>query len=109
MLDILKNLDRRWIFLAMLLAVAIPVVLQLSFDEKTTKMSEDTFKAIESLDAGSPVLLAWDYDPASQGELEPMATAFVRHCAEKRLRMYFTSLWPVGPQLADDNIDRILR
>jgi hypothetical protein len=38
-----------------------------------------------------------------------MATAFVRHCAEKKLRMYFLSLWPVGPQMADDNIDRILR
>jgi hypothetical protein len=55
------------------------------------------------------VLLAWDYDPASEGELAPMATAFVRHCAEKRLKMYFLSLWPVGPQMADDNIDKVLR
>jgi len=109
MFEALKNLDRRWIFLAMLLAVGVPVVLELRFPEKATQLAHATFDEIERLNPGDPVLLAWDYDPASEGELAPMATAFVRHCAEKRLRMYFMSLWPVGPQLADENIDRILR
>jgi hypothetical protein len=108
MYEFLKNLDRRWIFLAMFLAVGIPVAFQLSFPEKATKLAESTFDAIESLNAGDTVLLAWDYDPASEGELAPMATAFVRHCAEKRLKMYFLSLWPVGPQMADENIEKIL-
>ncbi len=106
--ELLKNLDRRWIFLAMLLAVAIPVVMELRFPEKPTQLAIDTFKAIDSLREGDSVLLAWDYDPASQGELEPMATAFVRHCCEKKLKLYFMSLWPVGPQMADDNIERII-
>lgn len=109
MFELLKNLDRRWIFLAMLLAVGIPVVFELSFPEKPTKLAASTFNEIEALNPGDPVLLAWDYDPASEGELAPMATAFVRHCAEKKLKMYFMSLWPVGPQMADDNIDKILR
>ena len=45
MYDFLKNLDRRWIFLAMLLAVAIPVVLELRFPEKPTQLAIDTFDA----------------------------------------------------------------
>jgi hypothetical protein len=109
MYEFLKNLDRRWIFLAMFLSVGIPVAFELNFPEKPTKLAESTFNAIEDLQEGDAVLLAWDYDPASEGELAPMATAFVRHCAEKRLKMYFLSLWPVGPQMADDNIDKVLR
>ena len=42
--------------------------------------------------------MAFDFDPASAGELQPMATAFVRHACEKKLKIYFTALWPVGPQ-----------
>jgi hypothetical protein len=109
MYEFLKNLDRRWIFLAVFLAVGIPVAFELSFPEKATRLAESTFNEIEALQEGDAVLLAWDYDPSSEGELAPMATAFVRHCAEKRLKMYFLSLWPVGPQMADENIDKILR
>jgi len=37
-----------------------------------------------------------------------MATAFVRHCAEKQVKMYFMALWPVGPQMIDDAIARVI-
>jgi hypothetical protein len=55
------------------------------------------------------VLLAYDFDPASEGELGPMATAFAYHCAIKGHRMYFMSLWPVGPQMIDDVIEDVLK
>ena len=109
MLDYLQNLDRRWIFLLMGLAVAVPILLQVQFPETPTALSIATFEEIERLPEGSPVLLAFDFDPASEGELGPMATAFVRHCCEKRLKMYFISLWPVGPQMIDEAIDRVIR
>ena len=60
---------------------------------------------IDNLPDGSPVLMAWDFDPASEGELKPMATAFVRHCCEKRHKMYFLALFqPVGQQMIDNSI-----
>ncbi len=55
------------------------------------------------------MLLAFDFDPASEGELGPMATAFVRHCCEKKLKMYFLALWPVGPQMIDESIDNVIK
>ena len=58
---------------------------------------------------GDPVLLSFDYDPASEGELGPMATAFVKQCAEKKLKMYFMALWPIGSQMADGAIDNVLK
>jgi hypothetical protein len=109
MYDRFANLDRRWIFLLMGLAVGIPVLLQVKFPEKPTQLATNVFNEIEKLKPGDKVLLSFDYDPASEGELGPMATAFVRHCCEKKLKMYFMALWPVGPQMVDDNIDKVIK
>jgi hypothetical protein len=108
MFEFFKTLDRRWIFLLMFLAVALPIVFQLRFPETPTKLAQAVFDAIDTLEPGDQVLLSFDFDPASEGELGPMATAFVRHCCEKKLRMYFMALWPVGPQMADETIDDVI-
>lgn len=109
MLHFLQNLDRRWIFLAMLLAVAIPIVAQKSFPEKPTKLVQDAFDYIEQLDEGSNVLFALDYAPSSEGELAPMTTALVRHCCLKRHKMFFMTLYPDGLPLLEDNIQNVIR
>ncbi len=109
MYEFFKNLDRRWIFLAMLLAVAIPILFQLSFPEKATGLAKAVFDKIEALKEGDPVLLAFDFDPASEGELGPMATAFTLHCCEKKLKMYYLALWPVGPQMIKDAVNKVIK
>ncbi len=109
MYDLLRNLDRRWIFLLMLLAVAIPILMQSQFPEKPTGLAKAVFDEIEQLEEGDRVLLAFDFDPASAGELGPMATTFSYHCAKKKLKMYYMALWPVGPQMIDDSINNVLK
>lgn len=104
----LRDLDRRWVFLLMLLAVAVPILLQSRFPEKPSGLARAAFDQIESLAPGDRVLLAFDFDPASAGELGPMATAFTYHCAKKGLRMYFLALWPVGPQMIDRTIQDVI-
>jgi len=109
MFDFFQNLDRRWIFLAMFLAVAIPIIIQLDFEETPTDLAHRVFDAIEDLPDGSRVLLSFDFDPASEGELKPMATSFVYHCAAKNHKMYFMALWPVGPQMVDDTVENVIK
>lgn len=109
MVKFLKNLDRRYIFLLMLLAVGIPILFQVQFPEKPSGIARDVFNEVEQLKEGDKVLLAFDFDPASEGELAPMATSFVRHCCEKKVKLYFLALWPVGPQMVDDTIDRVIK
>ena len=109
MYELLANLDRRWIFLLMGLSVGIPVLLELKFPEKPTQLAQNVFDEIDKLTPGDKVMLAFDFDPSSEGELGPMATAFVRHCCEKRLKMYFLALWPVGPQMINENIDKVIK
>jgi hypothetical protein len=104
----LGRLDRRWIFLAMGLSIAVPILLKLRFPEVPGPMARATFDAIESLPNGSRVLLSFDFDPASKAELQPMANALVHHCASKDHKIVFMALWPLGKQMADQAIKEIL-
>ena len=112
MYEFLKNLDKRWIFLMMLLSVGIPIYVigktGKTLPEVPTILAKNTFDAIEALKPGDPVLLSFDFDPGSEGELGPMATAFTLQCCEKKLKMYFMALWPVGPQMIDDAIKKVI-
>ncbi|MEM7228324.1 MAG: hypothetical protein AAF432_05840 [Planctomycetota bacterium] len=109
MYTLLKNLDRRWVFLAMGLSIAIPILMEASFPEKPTGLSQNVFDVIEGIEDGSTVLMAWDYDPASEGELGPMATAMCRHACEKNFKMIFMSLFsPAAPQMVENTFDRVI-
>ena len=107
MYHFLKNLDRRWVFLAMFLAVSIPILARLVFPEVVSKQAKLVFDAIDDLPDGSNVLLSWDFDPASQGELLPMAQAFTRHCSVKGHKQYYMALWPLGSPMVDLSVDTI--
>lgn len=105
MLEFLQNLDRRWIFLMMFFAVAIPLIMGTSFPEAPSEQVMAVFHAVDKLPDGSNVVLALDYDPASEGELQPMAAAFTRHCALKKHNIYFMTLWPQGVPMIQRSID----
>lgn len=107
-----RPFDRRWIFLMMAIAVAVPILVigltGRTFPETPTPAARAAFEAIEKLPPGTPVLLTFDFDPASAGELQPMATSFVRHCAARRLKMVFIALWPLGGTMADRTIEKVI-
>tara|TARA_R110002095_G_scaffold67111_2_gene57032 strand:- start:2316 stop:3179 length:864 start_codon:yes stop_codon:yes gene_type:complete len=105
MLKFLQTLDRRWIFLLMFFAVAVPLIMGTTFPEKPSDQVLSVFDAVDNLPDGSNVVMAWDYDPASEGELQPMASAFTRHCALKKHNLYFMTLWPQGIPMIQRSID----
>ena len=104
----INDLDKRWVFLAIGLAVVISTIFGLTFPEIPTPMVKAIFDRVESLPRGSRVLLPFDYDPGSEPELQPMAEAFVRHCAERGLKMYFIALWPLGQQMVEGVTNRVI-
>ncbi len=109
----LDSMDRRWVFLMMGLAVAIPIlwigITGRTFPETATPAARDVFRAIDSLPEGSRVLFGFDYDPASSGELQPMATSLMRQCAAKKLRIVCIALWPLGGNLAQETLAEVVR
>ncbi len=109
LLDRLNRLDRRWIFLAMALAVAAPILLQIGSDETPSPPTQRLFDRIEKMPEGSRVLMAVDFDPNSSAELSPIALALTRHCCLRRLKIYFVTLWGTGLPMIDSIIKTVVQ
>ena len=112
LVDRIDRIDRRWIFLAMFLAVAVPIlwvgITGRTFPETPTPAVQGAFDALESLPPGSKVAISMDFDPASAGELQPMATAIVRHCAMRGHSICAMTLWPAGGPIVDATLKDVL-
>jgi hypothetical protein len=67
------------------------------------------YEAIGSLDSGSAALVAFDYDPATSGEMDILARAIVGHLMDRRTRIVAVSLLPAGAATAQDLLDDLAR
>ena len=109
LLDKLNMLDRRWIFLAMAMAVLAPILLQIGSDETPSPPTIKLFDEIERLPEGSRILMAMDFDPTSAAELYPMALAFTRHCGVRRHKLFFVTIWPTGKPMIESTIKGVIQ
>ena len=108
MLEHLQTIDRRWIFLFMVVAVILPFAFSLTFDEAATPEVRATYELINDLPKGSKVLVSFDFDPPSEPELQPMADSFVRHLCHQKQKIYFMALWPMGQAETMDTVSRVI-
>jgi hypothetical protein len=93
----LMNLDRRWIFLSIALIVAAPFIFSWALPLGSVSPStKAVYDALENLAPGTPVMICFDYGPASMAELQPMAEALSRHAFKRGLRLLGVSLDPQG-------------
>lgn len=103
----LSRIDRRYIYLAILACVAIPLITGVKMTMRITSPVRSLYDAIERLEPGSYVWLATDYDPGSMPELYPMNTSFVQHLFSKDAKIICASLWPAGTPLAQRIFDEL--
>lgn len=92
----LGELDRRWIFLALAASILLSVVARIRFPDAPSPLVMPAYERIESLPAGTPVVMALDYSPSSRPELEPMAFAIARHAMLRGHRLILLSTWDTG-------------
>lgn len=103
----ISTLDKRWIYLFVLLAVAIPLIVPIRLPLSPSAPVMDFYKEIEKLPAGSIVLISNDYDPGSKAELYPMTEAVLYHLFKKKCRVVMLSLFPAGPPMSERALSRI--
>ncbi|MBM3326973.1 MAG: hypothetical protein FJY65_08350 [Calditrichaeota bacterium] len=109
LLEKLSHIDRRIIFVLIALAVIIPMLFNLVFIVRPSPIVEAIFEKIESLPAGSKILLSYDYGPSTVPENQPMADALTRHCLVKGLKVYIMAVWATGEAQANVTIDSVIR
>jgi hypothetical protein len=64
-------------------------------------------ETIESLDSSSAVLVAFDYDPTTSGEMDLVARAVVGHLMDRGAHLVAVSLLPAGAATAQDVLDSL--
>lgn len=101
----LQHFDRRWIFLAMGLAVVLPLLMPINLPIKASPMVKSLFFTVEELKEGDTVFVSLDMDPASTPELEPFLRAVLLQLKRKNVKMVFATTWYAAPPL----IERYLR
>lgn len=105
--DRIKNIDRRIIFLFIALSVIVPLLLNIKFTEKASPIVLNIYDKIESLPAGSRILISMDYGPSTVPEIQPMVNALVRHSNEKNLKIFYMCLWATGQNLTTSTVDSV--
>lgn len=100
MLRKLKHLDRRWIFLAILISAVLPMIFPLNLAIQPGPDVKHLYQAIDALPNDSIVAVCFDYGPSTQVELEPAALAAMRHMWRKDIKFVTFSIWNEGPGLS---------
>jgi len=107
--DRLLVIDRRIIFLLVVIAVTLPLFSKAILHIEVSPTVQAVYDAVDNLPPGSKVLVSFDYDPASAPELQPMALSFFRHCFSKSLKVIIIGLWPQGPVQANIALGDVFR
>lgn len=100
-LELLGNLDRRWVYLALTLAIVIPLLFPLDLPLTITPHSQAIFDKIEQLPDSSAILIAFDFDPSSVPECLPMAMALSRHVLSSSKKLIVYTNYPETGPIAD--------
>src|SRR5690606_19467210 len=97
----IQSFDRRWIFLAMAIAIVIPILLPLKLPTKASPMVKAAFYSVDALEEGDRVLLSLDLDPASTPELEPFYRTVVLQLKRKNVKLVLLTTWYAAPPLIE--------
>ena len=102
-------LDRRIIFIVIGLSVLIPLIKPewVPLPVRPKHHSQIVFNEIDKLQAGSKLLLSFEYGPSTKPEIHPMAIALLKHMFVKDIKVYATALWADGNFMSTDAFDEV--
>jgi len=104
-----KEVERRVIFAFILLSVAVPLLLTMTFRMEPTPIVQALYDRIENLPEGSRVLLSYDFDPPMSPEVQPMADAVTRHVLARKHETVFMTLWATGQSQFNITLRDVIR
>ena len=97
----LMDVDSRYLYLVMLVLVSLPVLKPLGLPMLPSPLSTKAYQFIESLPAGSVVILDGDMTAGYGTELQTQFVAVLRHVLSRPLRTVIACFGSEGPLLVD--------
>ncbi len=93
----------RWTVSAILLLTAFVISLLGSVSLPSPALTDDTatfINTVNALPSAAPVLLVFDYQPGSAGEMESLVVPITNHLMNRDARLVFVSTSATGPFMA---------
>lgn len=98
----MENIDRRWIYLMVAVAVVLPFIFPTDLPISITPEAQMLYDAVEAVPDGSNVMLVFDYYPSTIAECEPMVITALHHFFRKNCNVITLSNIPLGgPSMAE--------
>ncbi len=105
----LQALDRRYIYIVVALAIIIPLMVPYNSDVVTTPPTENLYQLIDSYAGRSDraILISFLHDAATMPELYPMEIAILRHCFERKVKVFTMTFYAAGAPIIDFAINTV--
>lgn len=100
----LQNIDRRIIYVLLILATAIPMINPLAIPLSVGDQTTTFYELMDAIPAGETVLFSLDYAPSGAPDVHPQALAIMKHMMAKGVGVAFISFWEAGPMFAEQLI-----
>jgi hypothetical protein len=103
----LRFMDRRIIFILMILGVALPLLVTINLPVRVTPDVRAIYNYIEKLKPGDVLLISYDHDTGTLPEMVPMSTAILRHAFSKNLKLVGMALRAEGSAIGRQAFRRV--
>jgi hypothetical protein len=103
----LSRLDRRIIFLLMGLAIAIPMLFNVTLPVNVEKDTLAVYDKIEMIEEDEYVMVSFDFEASSFPEMRPLAVAILNHLFERNIKVIGLALFSEGTALGFTTISDI--
>jgi len=101
----LANLDRRYIYVILILVVLFPLVKPIGMPISVSNWTKTFYAEIEKLQAGDIAVLSIDYTPSGGPDVHPQAVALFDHLMKKNIKVIGVSFLDTGPPQLQDILD----
>lgn len=100
----LQNLDRRWLYALLFVAVLLPLIFYIPVTVVVTGPVQDFYDEIERIEPrpGRLVIVAVDWDPQTKAENYPQTAATIRHLFKKRIPFAVVTLTQLGTGFCEE-------
>ena len=103
----LKNLDRRIIYLIIIVAIAIPVLMPLNLPIGTAPEVKSCYDKIEALQPGQTVLVSFDFSVSGIAQIGPQAQIMLEHLFSKDgVKVIGVDFWQDGKIYMDEYFEK---
>lgn len=106
-LERLATLDRRYIYVILVITVSLPFLLRIALPIRVSSPVIRAYEAVDTLKAGSVLLVSIDYDPTSMPEIQPMLTSILRHAFSKEVKVIMMGHIPLGIPVGQLGLEQV--